>query len=991
MNLFKRGFLPLALLLSMGIGLSMLYFGVVKTLVQTLIIVSLILFNLWFIYLLIIPKEYGRLKYRRITVAIAILLFGIFVFLNKSENSFIITQLKKVIPSSVSNLFHFSQTTVLIVVSLIILGIILFLINSLLQDKTVMGEHRGSIDDIIPERDYNEKLESFTKFLKNRIDNLDAEANWSDAHFTPIEAEVESYSKKGKKSKITNFLKAIKNDRRSKVFLILGEPGSGKSVALRKLCRDLTSEVKQTKKIPIYLNLKEWATNKVWSENDPPAAKDLQDFCISYLKGKDVFADEFIDKYFKRLYENGYLFFIIDSFDEIPSVLDVDESSWLIDKFSEALYDFLGGAHESRGVLSSRYFRKPTSKFRANSVLNIRPFSEYKIYQALNKYILIDQNIIKSIFRERSDLLPIASNPFSVGLVYAFLKNNNKLPLNQADLYSSYIENRLNTCSEKISRYNITKEIVINYATDIAIYMFNQSNFGLEISFDELKSKYNDVDIEKIIDILVYARIGRIGKGDEKRFSFVHRRFNEYFVIQQYQNNPSIIDLEVIPQDSRYRDALVLYCEVAPSEVAQKIVAFCWNEIQKINTTEFVQLRRSIHSLRFLIEAFRTRTSELEMFNHELGELIFGIAKNYKNSSHPLITKIAIEAVGIVDQENMEKTLVECFNINNVWLNNTALNSCRFLNEISKRLRDKIYWTLTKIEYVDLLNQKDDLLFSLKLSESFKSIRRFAVLKLLDVHIFFASFILIGILNPPLGFSLAAVILAFFFMESYIALSLEGNSLLGSVSSTARIMSLFYGYSLAPLIKIDRFSYLNNFWHINDKVFNQIIQPTLILSLILFFPWLDFIVMSTVFFKNFKRIIEKVKEISTYRMLGSILIIVAGGGIVFLGSKVKAISYLMIGISGLAVITFVYQFLSATIDDFKKYKRFKLNKENARELISGNLTLLKTEYFRYKYILYLQKNVLNVEGDWPLSFSLVGNSKSLVLLAQLDEVWLGLG
>lgn len=53
------------------------------------------------------------------------------------------------------------------------------------------------------------------------------------------------------------------------------------------------------------------------------------------------------------MFENGRFFFVLDSFDEIPSVLDVDESSWLIDRLSSILYNFLAGAHESRGFILS--------------------------------------------------------------------------------------------------------------------------------------------------------------------------------------------------------------------------------------------------------------------------------------------------------------------------------------------------------------------------------------------------------------------------------------------------------------------------------------------------------------------------------------------------------------------------------------------------------------------------------------------------------------
>src|SRR4051794_41039249 len=111
MNLLSnKRFLPLGLFSSITIGLSMLYFGVLHTIIQTSIIITVVLLNLWFIYLLIIPREYGKLKYRRITVSIAVLAFGIFIFLNKSENSFIIKEIKKVVPVSITPFFQLSSS-----------------------------------------------------------------------------------------------------------------------------------------------------------------------------------------------------------------------------------------------------------------------------------------------------------------------------------------------------------------------------------------------------------------------------------------------------------------------------------------------------------------------------------------------------------------------------------------------------------------------------------------------------------------------------------------------------------------------------------------------------------------------------------------------------------------------------------------------------------------------------------------------------------------
>jgi len=211
----------------------------------------------------------------------------------------------------------------------------------------------------------------------------------------------------------------------------LGDPGSGKSIALRKLCKDLLEEVSSTGKVPVYINLKEWYIKGKWSRSNEPSSAQLYDFILSQLKGKDVFADEFLKKYFKKMWESGRFFIILDSFDEIPMVLDEKENSWLIDKLSEIIYYTLAGANDSRGILASRQFRKPTAKFDAKTKLIIRPFTDAKISLTLEKSLSFDDVLLKKLFNERTELIPVARNPFTNSLLSAYAKeNSNQLPIN---------------------------------------------------------------------------------------------------------------------------------------------------------------------------------------------------------------------------------------------------------------------------------------------------------------------------------------------------------------------------------------------------------------------------------------------------------------------------------------------------------------------------------------------------------------------------------
>jgi hypothetical protein len=366
--------------------------------------------------------------------------------------------------------------------ALLFLAVIILIVNYFARDTSAMKEHVTPIEKEFPERDYRSALKSFCGALQDDLGRIDRETNWSPEFFTPLDAEVEVRSGSKRMKRVTDLLSAIRSDKRSRVFLILGDPGSGKSVALRKLCRDLLREVDRTGKVPIYLNLREWEPKNRWDESHPPTVQDLYDFVMDNLKTRgDVFTTDFLDKYFKRMFENGRLFIVLDSFDEIPSVLDVGEGSWLIDRLSEIAYRFLAGAHDSRGILSLRFFRRPTWRFNAKTVLEIRPFTEAKIAETLRRAMSLDDTLLNVLFQDHKEFIPIARNPFTAALILNYAKeHHNRLPENQAQLYSSYIARRLDSCKDTMEKKALTAEIINSCAVEIADIMLTTESFGLE-------------------------------------------------------------------------------------------------------------------------------------------------------------------------------------------------------------------------------------------------------------------------------------------------------------------------------------------------------------------------------------------------------------------------------------------------------------------------------------------------------------------------------
>ena len=107
--------------------------------------------------------------------------------------------------------------------------------------------------------EFNKSLKRYCDALVSALDRYDDDVNWSDRELTPLEAEVETERNNRLRPKIVkDLVAAIQRDLISSVFVVLGDPGSGKSVSLRRLVRILCKQAENTGVIPVYVNLREY-------------------------------------------------------------------------------------------------------------------------------------------------------------------------------------------------------------------------------------------------------------------------------------------------------------------------------------------------------------------------------------------------------------------------------------------------------------------------------------------------------------------------------------------------------------------------------------------------------------------------------------------------------------------------------------------------------------------------------------------------------------
>lgn len=875
------------------------------------------------------------------------------------------------------------------------LVIVIFIVNYFSRDRTILGVYNKELDEDVKRKTFREMFKQVSDALNDELSIINRNSNWNAKYFVPLKAKVEVSQGDYKKRRILNLLNAIKKSKDS-VLLVLGDPGSGKSVSLRKLTQELLVEAPKTLKMPIYVNLKEWMVDEKWTESTLPTVNDLNEYIYNDLIGRDIIIGNFFKKYYDKLYNAGRLYFVLDSFDEIPSVLDEKENSEIIKKLSDVIYRFLRGASSEgiKGILASRLYRRPISAFDSTTVLEILPFTEGKIISMLKNNYHFESSLIKKIFKERLDLVSIAKNPFSATLLSEYINNNdNAFPESQTKMYSDYIERVLSSSKEKIEKRGLNEYDVKMSTIKIAEKMFH--NGGLEIKMSDLRKDLPNVNVDSVVEILKYSRLGRGGINDESKFSFVHRRFAEYFAVQNLIIKNEKINLNAIPQDSQWRDALVLYSEVVEYGKAVEMAEYCYDFINKRKNPLDIEV---IHTLRFLRDAFKVRVNVLKNIQNGLYDYIHDIILNNNNI---LANKLVVEALGLVGDDKIDECIVLSMKSGISWINETCIRSCRHMSKITKELEGKMF------EYIDSMAPKNtlygakEMLFSLSLSDSFKKVKRYYLLSLFSLIFNVISVLLLLLFSPKLFLYLSISTFLFYITFSHKHLIFGDKKYDFMVHSPYEKLRILYLLNICMALFSAKYSFLKS-----DLLHALCIS----LSLLFMIPFYkvykydlgNIYKVVNLFVKGFLLAIKKENIFVVLKKIFVVLIasvVVLSIGIIlnyfidFLSATiyVRYILFALTIVVGIVVLGRIISEYILVYRELRMVKKYKTKDIYSREKIYQTIQEIKTAKGMDAFLLFLENNIKAVNGVWPDNKYFEKDSNHFnVRLAILEEKWLGL-
>lgn len=444
------------------------------------------------------------------------------------------------------------------------------------------------------------RRQRFADHIESEIRRLNQREDWNDFRFAELEAEIEMEGK----HKAFSFLpfinrtsnglrreeslsKALKQSR-ERIILIEGDPGSGKSVALRHVALDIARSATKSNSpvslIPVYLNLKE-----VKREPTQPVNRRLiEDLILESLKRiNDRDVDKFVDDEFQVGLENGSWLFLFDSFDEIPDILGAEDADKIIREYANAIYDFLHGLNACRGVVASRHFKGPGQvSWPRFKIVNLTKLRQIKLVKLSELKPHHEKILLGNLDIANAEIQRFAANPLFLGLLVGYVQSSDDFPQNVDAVFGAYIKHRLNQDKDRVQqRFGLDVEKIQLIAEKIAFCMSQSKDLGLSPTRGEIKKSLLEFEIEvggyfeNSLDALEFVKLARSDNaeisGDRRAYTFSHRRFQEYFATL-YVKTKGNVGVDELLTNPRWRETTVVICQTQSEEQVFPIIEAAW-------------------------------------------------------------------------------------------------------------------------------------------------------------------------------------------------------------------------------------------------------------------------------------------------------------------------------------------------------------------------------------------------------------------------------
>lgn len=576
-------------------------------------------------------------------------------------------------------------------------------------------------------RDAVRRRINFCHILQSDIVNLSKTENWNDQFFTDLDAEVEAegkffastWDRVRKRSsegvrRAPSLMRAIETSGEQFTVLV-GEPGSGKSVALRHLAMEMTRSSIRSKKtieyIPLYINLKELEKP---NEDLGFTANYIKQFVLDNVRRGDADTADYVKENWNLYRDSGQWFFLFDSFDEIPDVMHAPSGSDVIRHYSHAIRLFLSGMGQCRGVVASREYKGPEAL--PWPKVRILPLSLHRQDLLLKNSMLNSAQRSVALQHIAESNSPLHSNPMFLALMCRHIRKTGSAPSVDHELLVSHIRTLATRDDSYLTRkYNLNPDIILNFAKDISILMAEDSSLGLAPKYDDLRIKliergHQAGTVDLAIGALVDVKIGRTdvqeARPGDRRFTFSHRRYQETLYVDFLGKHPEHIPVNALLQSSNMREYVVALLQSQPSNVIRPILDHACkvlNSIQNISIKvnpgfgdlEYFDWTNDIaaHVCDILQSGLAARLGEVPDL---LAQSIDNVLSRRWDIGDYFDKYMVLSVGGLLPKDILTKYIEYAVGSGESYLERKALSKVIFLNKIPDRLQKWISEEITE-------------------------------------------------------------------------------------------------------------------------------------------------------------------------------------------------------------------------------------------------------------------------------------------------------
>jgi hypothetical protein len=567
----------------------------------------------------------------------------------------------------------------------------------------------------------------FAREVVRGLHDLEVKERWSDRQFAELEARVETEHGSGRTSSALRFFaigrrlrlrRSLTRSLRTStepLLLLQGDPGSGKSVALRHLAIRVGERAARSRRVnslvPLYINLK-GLRRELDGDGDQEVGPDLIEAYVNrrLREGATVTVDQFLDREFEPSVRDGTFLFLFDSFDEIPEILGSSEFDESVASYSRAIAGFLRGMRKCRGVVASRSFRAPEGV--QWPTWRIVPLDRRRRRRLVRNALLDRQTegmVLEGLQRADADLARLSANPMFLNLLCTFVDRSHEFPGGSHEVIEAYIEQRLATDEARLeARFSIDAADMRVVAESAAYCMSAESGLGLEPTRDELVAAITARDLcgEELafagLRALEWVKLAQgedVGPGTQSRtFTFAHRRFQEYFATCAVLAGRGTVSESKLLTDWRWRETAVALLQLQRDEAsaileqAETLLRAAAGEdgLDALQLASIAEGKFTIpteasvswpENVRHVLDILQSGTGSMHLSAPLRQAATVIVVRAFANGD-TADQKGALDVAGIVQQEALAGMLRASFSAPSAWLRETAYRQVARLGDI---------------------------------------------------------------------------------------------------------------------------------------------------------------------------------------------------------------------------------------------------------------------------------------------------------------------